>query len=61
MGRVRRRKEYLRIKKNTHELPCDILTLLLKESKSAGLKKEKDRGEEKLRIFKINDGGVAHR
>jgi hypothetical protein len=44
------REKYLEIKKNAHELLYNILTFLSGESKSAGLKKEEDRGEGKFRI-----------
>jgi hypothetical protein len=49
MGRLRTREKYLKIKKDAHELPCNILTLLLKEPKSAGLMKEKDRDKEEFK------------
>jgi hypothetical protein len=39
----------LGIKEDAHELFCDTLTFLLGEFKSAGLKKEKNRGEKELR------------
>jgi hypothetical protein len=51
VGRLYTRGKYLGIKGNAHELPCDILTLLLREFRSAGLKKEEDRGERELKAF----------
>jgi hypothetical protein len=47
--RLRTRGKYLRIKKDTHELPCDTLTLLPEEPKSAGSIKEENRGEGEFR------------
>jgi hypothetical protein len=51
VGRLYTRGKYLEIKGNAHELPCDILTLLLKEFRSAGLKKEENRDEGELKAF----------
>ena len=51
MGRLRTREKYLRIKEDAHELLYDILTLLLEKFKSAGLMKEKDRGEKEFKAF----------
>jgi hypothetical protein len=51
VGRICIRGKYLRIKGDAHELLCNILTLLLGEFRSAGLKKEENRGEEKFRAF----------
>jgi hypothetical protein len=41
MGRLYKRGKYLRIKEDTHELFYSILTFLLREPRSAGLKKKK--------------------
>jgi hypothetical protein len=43
------RGKYLRIKEDAHELPYNILTLLLKKFRSAGLRKKKNRGEEEFK------------
>jgi hypothetical protein len=66
MGRLCTREEYLRIKKNAHELPWGTLAFLLGEFKSLrkGLInpsllvraiKEKDRGERKFKAFRIKN------
>jgi hypothetical protein len=51
VGRLCTRGKYLEIKENAHELPYSISTFLLGKSKSAGLKKEEDRGEGELRVL----------
>jgi hypothetical protein len=49
MGRLCTREKSLKIKEDIHELPCNILTFLLKKTKSAELKKKENRGERKFR------------
>jgi hypothetical protein len=51
VGRLRIRKKYLRIKEDTYELLCNILTFLLKKSRNVGLIKKKDRNEREFRAF----------
>ena len=66
MGRLCIREEYLRIKKNAHELPWDISAFLLEEFKNPKkglidlfplikIVKEEDRGERKFRAPKIKN------
>jgi hypothetical protein len=49
VGRLCTRGKYLGTKGDTHELSYGILTLLSGESRSAGLRKEEDRGEGEFR------------
>jgi hypothetical protein len=51
VGRLYTREKYLEIKGDAHELPYNTLTLLSREPKSAGLRKEKNRGEGEFRAF----------
>jgi len=51
MGGLYTRRKYLKIKGDAYELFYNILTFLLKESKNAGLIKEKNRGEKEFRVF----------
>jgi hypothetical protein len=49
MGRLCVRGKYLRIKRDTYELPYGILTFLSEKSRRAGLRKKKNRDEKKLK------------
>jgi hypothetical protein len=51
MRRLCTREKYLKTEENAHELPYNILTFLLKEPRSAGLKKEENRDEEEFRAL----------
>jgi hypothetical protein len=51
MGRLCIREKYLKIEKDTHELPYGILTLLSEEPRSAELIKEKNRDEGEFKVF----------
>jgi hypothetical protein len=51
MEKLCTRGKYLKIKKNTYELLYNTLTLLLKEPRNAGLRKEENRDEGEFRAF----------
>jgi hypothetical protein len=51
MGRLCTRRKYLKIKRDAHELPCGILTLLLGKFRNAESIKKENRGEGEFKAF----------